>query len=29
MRAYQDIAKLSALQIICFLLLTHLEPNFF
>ncbi len=29
MRAYRDIATLSALQIICFLLLTHLEPDFF
>ncbi|HYL17034.1 MAG TPA: hypothetical protein VEV41_28640 [Terriglobales bacterium] len=29
MRAYRDIATLSALQIICFVLLTHLEPDFF
>lgn len=29
MRAYRDIATLSALQILCFLLLTHLEPEFF
>ena len=29
MRAYRDIATLCALQIICFLLLTHLEPDFF
>jgi hypothetical protein len=29
MRAYRDIATLSALQILCFLLLTHLEPDFF
>jgi hypothetical protein len=29
MRAYPDIATLCALQIICFLLLTHLEPDFF
>ncbi len=27
MRAYRDIATLCALQIICFLLLTHLEPD--
>jgi len=29
MKAYRDIATLSALLIICFLLLTHLEPDFF
>jgi hypothetical protein len=29
MRACQDIAPLYALRIICFLLLTHLEPDFF
>lgn len=29
MKAYRDVATLSALQIICFLLLTHLEPDFF
>jgi len=29
MRAYRDIATLCALQIICFVLLTHLEPDFF
>lgn len=29
MRVYRDIATLSALQILCFLLLTHLEPDFF
>lgn len=29
MRAYRDIATLSALQILCFLLLTYLEPDFF
>ena len=29
MRAYRDIATLCSLQIICFLLLTHLEPDFF
>ena len=29
MKAYRDIATLSALQILCFLLLTYLEPNFF
>jgi hypothetical protein len=29
MRAYRDIATLSALQVLCFLLLTHLEPDFF
>jgi hypothetical protein len=29
MRVYRDIATLSALQIVCFLFLTHLEPDFF
>ena len=29
MRAYRDIATLCGLQIICFVLLTHLEPDFF
>jgi len=29
MRAYRDIATISALQILCFLLLTYLEPDFF
>jgi hypothetical protein len=29
MRAYRDIATLCSLQIICFVLLTHLEPRFF
>ena len=29
MKAYRDIATLSSLLIICFLLLTHLEPDFF
>jgi len=29
MRPYRDIATLAAAQIACFLLLTHLEPNFF
>lgn len=29
MRAYRDIATLAGAQLICFLLLTHLEPNFF
>ena len=29
MKAYRDIATLSAAQIICFVLLTHLEPDFF
>jgi len=29
MRPYRDIATLAVLQILCFLLLTHLEPNFF
>ena len=29
MRPYRDIATLAAAQIGCFLLLTHLEPNFF
>ena len=29
MRAYRDIATLAGLQVICFLLLSHLEPDFF
>ncbi len=29
MRTYRDIAILSAAQVLCFLLLTHLEPDFF
>lgn len=29
MRAYRDVATLAGAQLICFLLLTHLEPNFF
>lgn len=29
MRAYRDIATLAGAQLLCFLLLTHLEPNFF
>jgi hypothetical protein len=29
MRPYREIAALSGLQVICFLLLTHLEPDFF
>jgi hypothetical protein len=29
MRPYRDIATLASAQIACFLLLTHLEPNFF
>jgi hypothetical protein len=29
MRPYRDIATISGLQIICFLLLSHLEPQFF
>jgi hypothetical protein len=29
MRVYRDIATLCSLQIVCFLLLTHLEPDFF
>src|SRR5215471_2408365 len=29
MRPYRDIATLAAAQIGCFVLLTHLEPNFF
>lgn len=29
MRPYRDIATLAAAQIACFLLLSHLEPNFF
>ena len=29
MKPYRDIATLSALQVICFLLLSHLEPDFF
>ena len=29
MRAYRDLATLASLQVICFLLLTHLEPDFF
>jgi hypothetical protein len=29
MRPYRDIATLAGAQVVCFLLLTHLEPNFF
>src|SRR5580692_4790550 len=29
MRPYRDIATLASAQVACFLLLTHLEPNFF
>jgi hypothetical protein len=29
MRIYRDIATLAGLQVLCFLLLSHLEPNFF
>jgi hypothetical protein len=29
MRPYRDIATLAGAQIICFIVLTHLEPNFF
>ncbi len=29
MKPYREIAALSALQVICFLLLSHLEPDFF
>ena len=29
MRPYRDIATLSGVQVLCFLFLTHLEPNFF
>jgi hypothetical protein len=29
MRPYRDVATLAGAQIVCFLLLTHLEPNFF
>src|SRR5579864_397887 len=29
MRPYRDIATLAGLQTLCFLVLTHLEPNFF
>ena len=29
MRPYRDIATLAGAQILCFLFLTHLEPNFF
>jgi hypothetical protein len=29
MKPYRDIATLSCLQVICFLLLSHLEPDFF
>ena len=29
MRAYRDIAALAGGQVVCFLVLTHLEPNFF
>jgi hypothetical protein len=29
MRAYRDIATIASLQVICFLLLSHLEPQFF
>ena len=29
MRIYRDIATLAGLQVLCFLLLSHMEPNFF
>ena len=29
MRPYRDIATISGLQVLCFLLLSHLEPQFF
>jgi len=29
MRPYRDIATISALQVLCFFLLSHLEPQFF
>ena len=29
MRPYRDIAALAGLQVLCFLFLSHLEPNFF
>lgn len=29
MKPYRDVATLAGVQIACFLLLTHLEPNFF
>ena len=29
MRPYRDIATLSSLQVICFVILSHLEPDFF
>jgi len=29
MRPYRDIATLAGAQVLCFILLTHLEPNFF
>jgi hypothetical protein len=29
MRAYRDIATLAGAQLLCFIVLTHLEPNFF
>jgi hypothetical protein len=29
MRPYRDIATLVSVQVLCFLFLTHLEPNFF
>ena len=29
MRPYRDIATLAGIQVICFLLLSHLEPDFF
>ena len=29
MRIYRDIAALAAAQVVCFLLLSHLEPAFF
>jgi hypothetical protein len=29
MRPYRDIAAVSGLQVLCFLFLSHLEPNFF
>jgi hypothetical protein len=29
MRPYRDIAPLAGAQVVCFLLLSHLEPDFF
>jgi hypothetical protein len=29
MRPYREIAALAGLQVLCFLLLSHLEPSFF